>query len=598
MHNTIKVLSDKAINLIAAGEVVDRPASVVKELLENSIDAGSTDVEIIIENGGKNLIKITDNGHGIEKEQIELAFERHATSKLDENDLNNIRSFGFRGEALPSIASVSEFAISTRTKNSDDAWSMKINFGDKSQVIPCSRQVGTTMEVRNIFSAIPARLKFLKSDSSEKNAIIDIVERIAVANRQVKIVLISDGKTIINSQQEPDITNKLANIFGEKIHENYIEVKSENPVIKISGYTSIPTYNSSTSAKQYFFINNRFIKDKLLFGALKAAYYNLIPDGKHPSCFLFIEIDPYEIDVNVHPAKTEVRFRDSEKVRSFIINSLRANLRSMELKYSSNTKDAVMNNFVSTSSSKPTLSDSKEQSFKTFATPQSYASSNSFDFSSPRPAVNVNDFIPKHTKQEELIETKEMPLGTAKFQIANTFIVAESSSGFVLVDQHAAHERIVLEQIKKARENNFLSSQFLLIPEVVKLSQKQVNSLIEKSQELEVLGFEIERNGMTEVVIRKVPSLVSKEDIANLINEVAINIEENESIDIIDKFNDLILGNIACHASIRAGRRMTLDEMNALLRLIETTELAGQCNHGRPTYVKLDTPEIAKIFQR
>lgn len=601
MLSKIKILSDKAINLIAAGEVVDRPASVVKELVENSIDAGSTEVEISIENGGKNLIKISDNGHGIEKDQIALAFERHATSKLDENDLNNIKSFGFRGEALPSIAAVSEFKISTRTKNSENAWTMEINYGEKTTISPCSHSIGTTMIVRNIFSAIPARLKFLKSDSSEKNAIIDIVERIAVANQNVRVILISDGKTILDSKTESQFSNKIESIFGEKIDENYVEVKAESPSIKLTGFTSIPTYNASSSSKQYFFINNRFIKDKLLFGALKAAYYNLIPDGRHPSCFLFLEIDPYEIDVNVHPAKTEVRFRDSEKVRSFIVGALRNIIRSMELKHASTTKESMITRFVNNSYHEPikikSLSDSTFNTYKTFQS-DNYKPSELNSLNQNISLVSLNDFIPKKTEEKKLIEIIDHPLGFAKFQIDNTFIVSETSSGFVLVDQHAAHERIVLEQIKKSRENLDIESQFLLIPEVIKLSQKQVNSLIERSKELMEFGFEIERNGTTEVLVRKIPVLVSKEEISILITDIAINLEANDSVDLINKISDEILGNIACHSSIRAGRKMTIDEMNALLRLIETTELAGQCNHGRPTYVHLDSKDIAKIFQR
>lgn len=602
MINKIKVLSDKAINLIAAGEVVDRPASVVKELVENSIDAGSTEIEITIENGGKNLIKISDNGHGIEKDQISLAFERHATSKLDENDLNNIKSFGFRGEALPSIAAVSEFKIITRTSNSDSGWSMQINFGEKDQLSPCSHPMGTTMIVKNIFSAIPARLKFLKSDVSEKNAIIDIVERIAVANQNVRVILSSDGKTILDSRLETGFIKKVENIFGEKIDENYVEVKAESSSVKLSGFTSIPTYNSSSTSKQYFFINNRFIKDKLLFGALKAAYYNLIPDGRHPSCFLFLEIDPYEIDVNVHPAKTEVRFRDSEKIRSFIVGSIRNTIRSMELKHSSTTKDTVLQSFTKNlsedASVSATLSDNKVSNFRTYSNYQNYSQPSKYSQIQPKPYVNLNNFVPTNNEQQPLIDIVELPLGFAKFQIDNTFIVSETSTGFVLVDQHAAHERIVLEEMKKAKENNNLESQLLLIPEIVKLSQKQVNSLVERSNELLKFGFEIERNGMTEVLVRKIPKMVSKQEISVLVIDLANHLESNDSIDLIAKISDEILGNIACHSSIRAGRKMTIDEMNALLRQIETTELTGQCNHGRPTFVHLDSKDIAKIFQR
>lgn len=602
MLSKIKILSDKAINLIAAGEVVDRPCSVVKELVENSIDAGSTDIEISIENGGKNLIKISDNGHGIEKDQISLAFERHATSKLDENDLNNIKSFGFRGEALPSIAAVSEFKIITRTSNSDSGWSMQINFGERDQLSPCSHPIGTTMIVRNIFSAIPARLKFLKSDVSEKNAIIDIVERIAVANQNVRISLICDGKNILDSQNKSSFARKIESIFGEKIDENYVEVKAESSSVKLSGFTSIPTYNASSSAKQYFFINNRFIKDKLLFGALKAAYYNLIPDGRHPSCFLFLEIDPYEIDVNVHPAKTEVRFRDSEKVRSFIVGAIRNTIRSMELKHSTTTKDSVVQGFLNNSSgeffSNSNLSESKAPTFKTYSNYQNFSQSPASTANKIEASRNLNDFVPKEIEQKKLIDVVDLPLGFAKFQIDNTFIVSETSTGFVLVDQHAAHERIVLDQIQKARENNTIESQFLLIPEVVKLSQKQVNSLVERSSDLQKFGFEIERNGMTEVLVRKIPKLVSKTETSTLIADIASHLESYDSVDLITKISDKILGNIACHSSIRAGRKMTIEEMNSLLRQIETTELAGQCNHGRPTFVHLDSKDIAKIFQR
>jgi DNA mismatch repair protein MutL len=586
----IKLLSERTINQIAAGEVVDRPISVIKELVENSLDAKATKIVVEIEEGGHNLISISDNGYGIEKDQIALAVERHATSKLDEKDINNIVHFGFRGEALPSIASVSKLKIISRVQGSNDAWELNINGGEKSSLKPASRDFGTTVEVRDIFSFTPARLKFLKSQKSEVSAALDLIHRFALVNDDVSFKLIANGKVVydIAADDQSSSETKLSEIVGEDFIKNSVHFSKESESIKVYGFAGLPTLNASSGMYQYYFVNRRSIKDKILLTAVKIAYQNLIPHGRYPKIVLFLELDPYRVDVNVHPTKAEVRFRDSNEVRDLIVDAIRSALKA-KLYAASST---VSSNYV--------VNQAKSYSYEA---PKRIAHDihNPNMFSNPMPVENR--FVAEPVKQtfHAPANTNQMfdepPLGHAKCQIGNTYIISETKEGLMIVDQHAAHERLVLEKMKEQLSAGNIRSQQLLIPEIIELSHSLVSKISEYTQDLERFGFVIEV-GDRIIKIKQIPVIFGKLEIKEFIQDVAEYLLEHEGVDIIQEKKDFILGNIACHSSIRAGRKMNIEEMNALLREIERTPFSGQCNHGRPTHTKLSINDLEKIFER
>jgi DNA mismatch repair protein MutL len=620
-RNKIIILSDRTINIIAAGEVVERPASVVKELVENSIDANASEITISIENGGKSLIKVDDNGFGIAKDDILLAIERHATSKLDEDDINSIKKFGFRGEALPSIGAVSSLKITTRTRDEEHAWQVTIEGDKKSDLQPASRTVGTTVKVSNLFGFTPTRLKFLKSDLAEKNVIIDIIRRFALGNRNISFKLISDEKVIFNvlnnklestdNRDENNERSRISSIIGSDFSENSVSINTGLPDIKISGFIGIPTYNHYSNYHQYFFINSRFLKDKLLFSAIKASYYNLIPSNRHAAVILFIEINPYEVDVNVHPGKTEVRFREPDKIRSLIVNTIKKTLRQSNSLSSTTSAQQVVNilqkqNPINRYERNDTSQPPNLLMKDFYHLQNKYKTYEPYKTSSNEPSVEQI----KESYAEIGSEDKAIPdledhttadtgfLGYARFQIANTYIVAENTNGMILVDQHAAHERIVLEKIKQYKDFGKLQTQVLLIPEIVKLGQHLTNKILEFKDRIDDLGFQIERNGLTEVLVRKIPDIFGCDSISVLIKELAEYLNEHNDVDIIEKKIEEIYSNIACRSSMRAGKILNIVEMNNLLRMIEKTPLSSQCNHGRPTFVKLEEKDLAKIFHR
>ncbi len=584
----IKLLSEKTINQIAAGEVVDRPISVIKELVENSLDAKATQINVEIEEGGHNLISISDNGFGIEKEQLSLAVERHATSKLDEADINNILHFGFRGEALPSIASVSKLRIISKIKNSSEAWELSVNGGEKSPLKPASRDCGTTVEVRDIFSFTPARLKFLKSKKSEVAAAVDLIHRFALVNETTSFKLISDGKVLLDLKANHNSSSEtqLNDILGDDFIKNSVLFSQENSFAKVYGYAGLPTLNSSTGIHQYYFVNHRPIKDKILLTAVKVAYQNLIPHGRHPKIVVFLEIDPYRVDVNVHPTKAEVRFRDASEIREFISNAIRTALKT-KIYHTSSTVSPT-NSFNTYVAQAPKRIVHDIQNPNMFVTPivtQPQIISESVNQSFQAPA-NTNQLF------------DEPPLGYAKCQIGNTYIISETKEGLIIVDQHAAHERLVLETMKEQLAQGSIKSQQLLLPETIFLSQALIAKISENLDELENFGISLEVKSDTSVTVTKLPTIFGKLEIKELISDIAEYILEHEGTDIIQDKKDFILGNIACHSSIRAGRKMNIEEMNALLREIERTPFSGQCNHGRPTHTKLSINDLEKIFER
>jgi len=577
----IKKLSDKTINQIAAGEVVDRPASVIKELVENAIDAGATWIFVEIESGGKNCIRISDNGCGMEKSDLELAVERHATSKLDEENINCINSLGFRGEALPSIGSVSNLTITTRQNGEEHAWSIHISGGERNDPIPAAREIGTTVEVKDLFVHTPARLKFMRSEATERAHAISLIQEFALCYPHTHFCFASDGETILDCPIASNEEERLAQLFGAEFEKNMVPVNRRD--INIKGFVGIPTFTHRTSANQHIFINGRSVKDKQIFAAIKAAYTNLMTHGFFAAVILHLSIDPYEVDVNVHPAKTEVRLRDPNKVKGFVITAIRSALSSAPSSTSTMVVDSVVSVAKSSIQAKP-IESKIPFNFNDNAPSHYQAAAPRANYAPPSPAPMLQPVVVEH------------PLGNALFQIDATYIIAQNSEGLVLVDQHAAHERLVLERMKNSVVN--LKSQNLLIPQVVDLGAALTTHLLEHVDELSKFGLAIERNGITQVIVRQIPEFLDKDATPDVLKEIAQMLMQDSEANILESKRDEIWGNIACHSSIRAGRKLSIPEMNAILRQIESTPFASQCNHGRPTFVIIKPKDLAKIFER
>jgi DNA mismatch repair protein MutL len=629
---TIRILSTNTINKIAAGEVVDRPLSIVKELTENSLDAKATEVTIEINRGGRNFISVTDNGIGIKKEELEIALERHATSKLDEEDINNIEFLGFRGEALPSIASVSKMKIISRAKDANEAWEINVSGGQKSEIKPASHIDGTHIEIRDLFFTTPARLKFLKSEASETSACIELVNKLALSREDVSFKLISNDKKVLETKRQDssilDATTRIEDILGKSFVENTIKFSYERDEIRLHGYASIPTFNSATSINQHFFINSRIVKDKVLAIAVRAAYRNLIPHNRAPQIILYLDIDPKFVDVNVHPNKAEVRFRDEQKVKGVIIDAIRSAITGSEVRSSNVISDDAIKLFTPESMGFHPQSNVSQNRPERIGRQTSFSElikhheeelgkkalyqSNIIDDADNNirekadDTKYVSDFVAKKligelAKKHEAhvaVSNDEYALGFAKCQIDKTYIVAEKSDCLILVDQHAAHERLTLEKIKQQLKDGNVISQILLIPEVVDLGQSLTEKILEKKDHLELFGFGIERNGASQILVRKVPILLQDFDINAFIKAIAEHIYLFDDMSLIQEKIEEVWGNIACHSSIRAGRVLNTEQMNGLLREIEKTPLSSQCNHGRPTFIRLELKDIRKIFER
>ena len=643
----IKILSEKTINRIAAGEVVERPLSVIKELVENAIDANSTSIEIEIQNGGRNLVVVSDNGMGMLPEDLDLAIERHATSKLDEENIEEIKHFGFRGEALPSIASVSRMKITSKhgdkSANHSEAQELYIDGGNKIYTKPAARKNGTTVEVRDLFCYTPTRLKFLKSESAELTACTDLVTRFAIAHPCVGFKFISNNKVIIDVQQEDNAMpfahkKRLENIMGPEFTENLLPIHLAKGDYQISGFVGLPTYNSNTSLKQFQYVNNRLLKDKLISKMIKVAYSNLIPYDRFPVAVLFFDVPHSTVDVNVHPSKIEIRFRDEAIIKELIIQSIRSAILGPENRTSSHiSKQALSmlgqkNSFdthnlgLQKYTDKP--SDSSNEVSSSFSNSNNLAEkvlekqhsdfnlaykdlilnsdiSSSGDFQNSllsNVTENLTPVLKPKTTQDNhesfLIEDERCFLGHAKCQIGMTYIIAETSDSLVIVDQHAAHERLVMEDIAPGYKDNEIQKQVLVYPEVIKLSPSSVIALINYAKKLSEIGIVIEKNGTSEVLLREMPVSLSLNDVKEIIRDIADDVQQSgESYALEDKIAK-ICATVACHSSIRGGKKLSIEEMNALLRKIERTPAAAQCNHGRPSYTKIPITEIAKLFQR
>ncbi len=598
---TIKILSNATINKIAAGEVIERPSSVIKELIENSIDAGAAKIEVTLECAGKNLIVIKDNGLGMNKGELELAIQRHATSKLDEDDLLNINSFGFRGEALPSIGAISKFKITSKKRTSDKAYTLSIIGGIIKKITPAICNEGTIIEVRDLFFATPARLKFLRADKTELVASINIIKKIALAHPEISFSLIHDNKSLFklrgqNGTLEKNIKNRIEEVIGTEFIENASIVSYFRGDIEIFGYTSLPTYNRASGEAQFLFVNNRPVKDKILNIALKVAYQDYLASGRHPVSVFFLKISPHFVDVNVHPAKTEVRFHDPNFIRGTVISAIKNALNSSSGRVSIATATTTLNYM------RPATQINKLQEKKCSQT----------RFQAPIPMVDYA--LSKTNSQingtpQSVIEDKNesnMPtpvnfflLGVAKAQLYGAYIISQTSDSVIITDQHAAHERIVYEKIKQQIEKDGLVKQRLLIPEIVELPDTNRADLINDNKEnLKNLALSVEKFGKKSIIVSEIPSLVGDINIQNLICDLADHFSEMGENIALTELIEHVAETYACHYAIRAGRKLKGEEMNELLRQMENTPFFGQCNHGRQTYIELKLVDIEKLFGR
>jgi DNA mismatch repair protein MutL len=591
----IRRLPENLINQIAAGEVVERPASALKELIENSIDANATQIDIVLDEGGKSLISVSDNGIGIEKNHIGLAIERHATSKLPTNNLNKINFLGFRGEALPSIAAVSQLNIQTKSKNSNDAWALDVAAGNFDEIYPSSRQIGTIISVKNLFYATPARLKFLKSSNLERSYCHQIVLKQALVNPLIGFRLQADGRELLNIKPENEretekyFLNRIRNILGKNFADEAIKIKNSKAIknqgfAKINGFIGLPTLNKSNYSQQYLFINGRSIQDRNLSGAIRAAYRDTLPKGRFPVFCLYIEVPPEFIDVNVHPGKTEVRFEDNAIIRSLIVGSIS---RELNISFSQTTSE---------------ISKQAVEKFNTYnqiKLQDNYRNNeNFFSNNDLEPSIKPIKETDNFEEQQVIDQNDDFPLGVALAQFSKNYIISRNSEGIVIVDQHAAHERLVLEKMKAARENKSLEKQILLLPEVINLAPTPLEMILENVELLSEIGFIIEPFGEGMIIVREVPALIGDADIKQIIIDLGDDLSSTGLPTSYHAKVDLILGNIACHRSVRSGRSLNENEMNQLLREMERTPNSGQCNHGRPTSISLSLKDIEKLFNR
>ncbi len=583
----IRHLPEILVNQIAAGEVIERPAAAVKELVENAIDARATQIEIEIREGGKSLIRVSDNGSGMSREELVAALDRHATSKLPDDDLMHINSLGFRGEALPSIAAVSRMNIKTRMNG--ESWEISIEGGKKQDPAPSNHPSGTQIDIRDLFYATPARLKFLKSDRAEYMAVKDTLRRLAMAFPHIGFRLIHDSKTALNlSAASPK--ERLGAILGRDFADNAMPIEAEREGIHLTGYIGLPTLNRGTAQYQFLFVNGRPVKDRLLTGAVRGAYSDVLARDRHPMLALFLDIDPQDVDVNVHPAKTEVRFRDAGHIRGLIVSTLKHTLHENGFQTSSTVSMQALGAMKPHTNPNPGLP---------FSSSQSYMGQGMAE--KPRQAYEPYQGLQPVAKEEyaPVEEPATYPLGAARAQLHENYIVAQTQDGLVVVDQHAAHERLTYERFKTQIAAQGIEKQGILTPEIITLEENEMARLLERQQDLAKLGLEIEAFGKDAIAVRSIPAILGdKVDIQGLIKDIVDDLTENDSTQNLEERINEILSTMACHGSVRSGRRLNGDEMNALLRQMEQTPNSGQCNHGRPTWIEIKLNDIEKLFGR
>ena len=629
---SIRRLPTTLVNQIAAGEVIDRPASVVKELVENSLDAGAEQIDVVVRDGGKSLISVRDNGQGMSAAELTLAVERHATSKLPDEDLNDIKTLGFRGEALPSVGSIARLAITSKRRDGvdDHGWQLSVEGGYAIDPKPTSAEFGTLIEVKDLFYATPARLKFLKTDRAEVGAISDVMSRLALARPDVGFTLVSNGRHLLKAPANKGQAGqaRVGQVLGQEFLDNARSVAFERDGMQVQGWTSLPTHSRGTAVHQYLFVNDRPVKDKLLTGVIRAVYRELMPHGRHPMLALWLNVPQGFVDVNVHPAKAEVRFRDPANVRSVIINALRGALLSGGPQTTSGLTDDALAAFsqvqttdatsglghsdagdMGTPLGNPTrplspgfrgnryVGEHQANAFQHSASAyqtQTPAQGQTLAFDTAPPSAAI-----AHTAHPVDTETLDHhPLGAAVAQVHKNYIVSQTKTGMILVDQHAAHERLTLELLKAQAQQSGIARQSLLIPEVVHLDAASVERLVDAAEIIGESGLVIDAFGEGTIVVREVPSLLAEFDIAGLVRDIADELADKDSSEALNERLYMKLATAACHGSVRSGRKLNIDEMNALLRQMEAEPLSAQCNHGRPTFVTLGLDQIEKLFER
>lgn len=625
MRPIIRQLDETAANRIAAGEVVERPASAVKELIENALDAGAARIDVAISQGGKALIRVSDDGCGMTAEDLPLALSRHATSKIDGSDLLDIRSFGFRGEALPSLGAVGRLSITSRA-DGHDAAQITVSAGRMSPVKPAAGNRGTVVELRDLFFATPARLKFMRSERAETQAITEVLRRLAMAEPYVSFTLTDEdeGRVLFRADAEQGelfgaMQTRLSRVMGREFIENTIPIDATREGITLTGFAALPTYSRGTAVAQHLFVNGRPVRDKLLTGALRAGYMDVLAGGRHPAAVLFITCDPHQVDVNVHPAKAEVRFREPDVARGLVVSTLRHALAGAGHRASSTGGTAVLNAIrAEPMQYQPMLRPAYQADYRSTPSwsqprPSGQMIEAVHDWQAPTyppgqyPPGDAPDFAPtgfaegpsaRVEPEGAAMIPEDAPLGAARAQLHENWIIAQTKDGFIIVDQHAAHERLVYERLKAQAEARNIASQALLIPEIVDLSEADAARILAIADELAELGLVIEPFGGGAVAVREVPALLRKVDAKGLVRDILDDLAEHGASDRLKGRVDAVLSSMACHGSVRSGRRMNADEMNALLREMERTPRSGQCNHGRPTWVALKLTDIERLFGR
>ena len=605
----IKQLDETVINKIAAGEVVERPASAVKELIENSIDAECSDITIEVADGGKTLIRVIDDGLGMSDIDLPIALRRHATSKLPNDNLLNINSFGFRGEALPSLGAVGRLRIISHN-DGNGAHEINVNGGKISDIKPAARTLGTTIELRDLFYATPARLKFLRSTKSELKAITDTVKGLSISTPNVAFTLIdkTGGKSrkILQVQKEKDVSlasikNRLSRVLGQDFSKNSISIDVTREDVNLTGYVCLPTYARASNAMQYFFVNSRQVRDKQLIGALRAAYSDFMPRDRFPAAAIYINCRPDFVDVNVHPGKSEVRFRDPQGIRSLIVTGIRQVIAIEGHRSSSTLSTAALGAMREQTHQMPSANN--EQVTKNSQN-MDYKGNKRFFTRDVEPAFqetwkpSARDFQTKDEHANFIEEFGSFPLGAPIAQFGENYIISQNEDGIVIIDQHAAHERLVYEKLKEQVKDNKMEVQALLVPEILELSEPEILVLIEYKDNLSKYGLKLNQFGINSIAVQEIPAILNSENIKKLIFDILDELTDLENSDTLEKKINAVLSRIACHGSIRSGRMLRTEEMNSLLREMENTPNSGQCNHGRPTHISIRMSDIERLFGR
>ncbi|MEM7301669.1 MAG: DNA mismatch repair endonuclease MutL [Pseudomonadota bacterium] len=607
MPRTIRRLNDNIVNQIAAGEVIERPASAIKELVENAIDAGATHIDVTTRAGGKLLMRVVDNGHGMNADALSLAIERHCTSKLSD-DLFDIHTLGFRGEALPSIGSVSRLNIRSKAVGEEFGWEIAVDGGRVTSPKPSPVQRGTVVEVKDLFHATPARLKFLKSDRAEANAVSETIKRIALAFPHIRFTTTIDDRPPSDLKACPDeggFLKRMGQILGAQFAENALEIDAVREPARLTGFAGLPTFNRGNAQHQFIFVNGRPVRDKALIGAVRAAYADFVARDRHSVLVLFLDLPPQLVDVNVHPAKADVRFRDPGLIRGLIVGALKEAISGGGFRASNHSAADALAAFTGNATAADQRTYQAPQSGRTwqqspFAPVSTDMAASGFRESAQQTfthtAAPSSDLRPNAAVAEP--EDNAYPLGVARAQLHENYIVSQTRDGLVIVDQHAAHERLVYEELKATLRQNGVEAQMLLVPEVIELGEDDIDKLCNHLDELARIGLVIERFGPGAVSVRQIPAILDKASIKTMITDIVDEIAEWGSITEVETRIDHICATMACHGSVRSGRRLLGPEMDALLRQMEVTPNSGQCNHGRPTYIELKLKDIARLFGR